>query len=75
MADMIGVLILHRYDTHEQFAKILVQMPIMKNLIEWWDDGEKDRLLKEIVVQLCRRNPAAPGSLQMTSIIAIARKA
>lgn len=60
-----------RYETHQDFAKTLLVMPIMKNAVESYSEDEKKRLLVTLVEALCSRNSAEPGTLTGTSIVAL----
>ncbi|KEF58900.1 uncharacterized protein A1O9_03743 [Exophiala aquamarina CBS 119918] len=59
-----------RYETHDDFAKTLLLMPIMKQAIESYTEDEKKRLLVKLVQALRSRNSAEPGTLTGTSIVA-----
>lgn len=63
-----------KYERHNDFAKMLLTMPVMKNVIGDYTEDEKDRLLAELVVALRSRNAAEPGELSGSSIVALGRK-
>lgn len=62
------------YESHDEFAKMILLMPIMKDITESYDADEHERVHAEVVKNLRAVNPAAPGVLRGTSIVAIARK-
>lgn len=62
------------YESHIEFAKMLLSMPVMKSTIEDYSDSEGERLLDALIAELGKRNPAQPGELQGTSIVALARR-
>ncbi|OAL17810.1 hypothetical protein AYO22_11338 [Fonsecaea multimorphosa] len=65
--------VLH-YTEHIDLAQTLLLMPIMKHLMGSYGEDEKRHLQEKVVENLRGINPAAPGSLKGTSIIAFARK-
>lgn len=64
-----------KYESHEDFAKMLLSMPVMKNITEGYDEDEQQRLHVEVVQGLRSVNPAEPGALTGSSVVAIASKA
>lgn len=63
-----------KYENHQDYADMLLVMPVMKNVFGDYDEGEKVRLREQLVENLRGMNPAAPGSLKGTSIVTLARK-
>jgi len=63
-----------RYEKHEEFANLLLVMPAMKVALESYTEDEKKRLFVEVVEALRARNPAEPGTLTGTSIVALGRR-
>ncbi|OAP60387.1 hypothetical protein AYL99_05389 [Fonsecaea erecta] len=63
-----------QYKDHRDFADTLLLMPVMKNATEGYGEDERKRLLDQVVENLRGMNPAAPGTLKGTGIIALARK-
>ncbi|KIW81363.1 hypothetical protein Z517_04388 [Fonsecaea pedrosoi CBS 271.37] len=63
-----------QYKDHLDFAETLLLMPVMKNATDGYGEDERKRLLDQVVENLCGMNPAAPGMLKGTGIIALARK-
>jgi SAM-dependent methyltransferase len=63
-----------RYEAHDDFAQVLLVMPVMKEATRGYDDTEKKTLLEKLVHALRQKNPSAPGSLKGTSIVALARR-
>lgn len=63
-----------KYENHADFAKMLMTMPIMKNVVSDYSEDEKKRLLVELEGALRKRNPAEPGVMTGFSIVALGRK-
>ena len=64
-----------KYGSHSEFARMLLLMPVMKNVTEGYDEQEKERLHAEVVKNLHAVNPAEPGALTGSSVVAVARRA
>ena len=63
------------YESHDQFAEMLLQMPVVKNTTDEYSEDERNKLQGYVVEQLKNVNSAEPGELQGTTIVALARKA
>ncbi|RMZ85433.1 hypothetical protein DV737_g875, partial [Chaetothyriales sp. CBS 132003] len=48
------------YQSHQQFAEMLLQMPVMKNVVDGFSEEEESRLLQGTVDRLRAINPVEP---------------
>ncbi|RMZ86889.1 hypothetical protein DV736_g5879, partial [Chaetothyriales sp. CBS 134916] len=62
------------YQSHQQLAEMLLQMPVMKNVVDGFSEEEKNGLLQGTVDNLKAINPAEPGTLKGVTIAALGHK-
>jgi ubiquinone/menaquinone biosynthesis C-methylase UbiE len=63
-----------RYETHQQFAKMLLQMPVMKNVKDALSENGNARLHDSVVEQLRLINSVEPSNFYGVTVLALARK-
>jgi ubiquinone/menaquinone biosynthesis C-methylase UbiE len=62
------------YEKIDDFANMLVRMPVMQNVVEDYSTEEKERLVQRLAKNLRAMNPEEPGKLKGRNLVAIARK-
>lgn len=63
------------FQNHEDFARMLMIMPVMRNAQEGWTDDEKEAVVQKVMQIIQKMEPNAPGKLKGRNIVAIGRKA
>ena len=61
------------FDDIQDFAKTLMWLPVVKNVVQGWEEREKDTLIREVMKELEARVQEG-GKLGVSSIVALAWK-
>ena len=62
------------FSDHDEFARMLMKMPVMKNVLEGYSDEEREAVVQKCVEYLKEKCPSAPGKLKGENIVAVGRK-